>query len=165
MKNRVEAITPLAGRLMEVLWPCVDNQENEHEYLMNQIMYWICLQIRGQLIENVHYKKNWDKSLTFNYSVIFNPNDIQNINNFIRINYNDIHQPVINKITYLQEEVRKINNSFYKDACENAKTELFRQKLDSKSKQTFNAAKNLIQKIRYYKTIYIHESPYKGIMI
>ena len=57
--------------------------------------------------------------------------------------------------------MRKINDSFYKDACEYAKTELFRQKINNKSRPQFKSVKDFIRSISYYKRTYHEEFPYR----
>ena len=128
---------------------CLSDPQQKVNYKAERILEWLGNQKIDSLDDYLDYMD--DNSYCFNhgrkftYNHAFTRTDIQHVNNFLRINQDRIDRLLFARIEQLKEGIKRVNESRYKDACERAKEELFRQKLTNKNKPQFGTVRDFIQ--------------------
>ena len=140
---------------------CANDEEKVVNYVRERILDWLGNQKGNDFEEYLHYFNDdfygFNYGTRYEYRNIFNRNDIQAVNNFIRINWKTICPMVLDKINYLKTEIEKINNKRYKNVYNKVKDELYRQKIDNKNKPAFSFVQSFIERIAEQKYIFVFE--------
>ena len=97
--------------------------------------------------------KNWLRNKLYNTDYEFSINDERNIDNFIQVCWNYIHEPLVNRIHDLYIKAKQRDDEYlkkqrilnkYQRACKYAKDELIRKRIYLKSKTTLKKAREVI---------------------
>ena len=140
---------------------CLSDPQQKVNYKAERIMDWLGNQKIDSLDDFLDYTDDpsycFNHGRKFTYNHAFTRTDIQHVNNFLRINQDRIDRLLFERIEQLKEGIKRVNESRYKDACERAKEELFRQKLTNKNKPQFGAVRDFIQQNGGNKHIYLFE--------
>lgn len=117
--------------------------------------------IDGQTREHIDFErnyikkfiKNWLRNKLYNIDYEFSVNDERNLDNFIQVCWNYIHEPLVNRIHELHIKAKQRDDEYlkkqrilnkYQRACKYAKDELIRKRIYLKSKTTLKKARDVI---------------------